>query len=381
VQPEPEREERGGAIDHDALERAARAVLEASWQPAGFTVPNTERYPWLWLWDSCFHAIAWAALGEQDRAHTELRSALASQTADGFVPHMQYGDASPHADLWRRDGTSSITQPPVFGHTVAALRARGVEVPDELVERAERGVDHLLHHRPRTADGLIRVVHPWETGCDDSPRWDHWGAHEPQRWYDVKGRLVGSIERSESGSPLSNPEFDVGSVGFTALTLFALRELGGDDADLARSLSSRFDSSLGTWVDGGAAATTSGRARTLDALLPVLVDPEPSHVRVALGSLVDQRAHGARFGPTGVHRDERTFSPRTYWRGSSWPQLTYLLWLAAERAGEAVVARALAASLRAGAARSGFSEHWDPDDATPLGARPQSWTALAVAVL
>ena len=26
----------------------------------------------------------------------------------------------------------------------------------------------------RMRDGLCFVVHPWETGCDDSPRWDAW---------------------------------------------------------------------------------------------------------------------------------------------------------------------------------------------------------------
>jgi hypothetical protein len=381
VHPESERDERDGAIDHGELERAARGVLEANWRPEGFTVPNRNRYPWLWLWDSCFHSIAWAALGEPERAVAELRSALAAQDGDGFTPHMQYvGAVSPHESLWGRPVTSSITQPPVYGHTVAALGARGVDVPSDVVERAHRGLDFLIGGRPRTEHGLIRVVHPWETGCDDSPRWDHWGAHDSTRWYAEKGRLVGTIERSASGAPLTNVDFDVGSVGFSALTLFALRELGRDDAELARALSGRYASDLGSWVDDGAAAATSGRSRTLDALLPVLVEADADRVHRALSTLTDVGAYGAAFGPTGVHRDDATFAPRTYWRGSAWPQLTYLLWIAAVRSGDAAIASSLAGSLRSGAARSGLAEHWDPDTAMPLGARPQSWSAVAVAV-
>ena len=84
--------------------------------------------------------------------------------------------------------------------------------------------------------------------------------------------------------------------------------------------------------------------------------------------LVDQSAYGGQFGPAGVHRDEPTFDATSYWRGSSWPQLTYLLWVAASRAGRDGVGAALARSLVDGATRSGFAEHWGPDDAVPLGA-------------
>ncbi len=58
----------------------------------GFCVPNQATYPWQWLWDSCFHAVVWAHLGDE-RAGLELASALSAQDADGFVPHLRYGSA------------------------------------------------------------------------------------------------------------------------------------------------------------------------------------------------------------------------------------------------------------------------------------------------
>ena len=39
----------------------------------GFCVPNPTTYPWQWLWDSCFHAVVWAHLGDE-RAVVELRT-------------------------------------------------------------------------------------------------------------------------------------------------------------------------------------------------------------------------------------------------------------------------------------------------------------------
>jgi hypothetical protein len=382
VEAEAEREQSSSTHDQSAIERAARAVLEANWRSegrgGGYTLPNVERYPWQWLWDSCFHAIAWAAVGDSRRAIAELRSALETQDADGFVPHMHYrGATSPHADFWGNDSVSTITQPPIYGHTVAVLRARGIDVPEDIVEGVNRGVDFLLHRRERSANGLISVVHPWETGCDDSPRWDDWGAADPSRWYRVKGELLASVTRSSSGAPLGNDAFAVGAVSFSALTLFAARELGQDDESLGAALAARWDSEGGTWIDDGPSAASSGRVRTLDALLPVLVEGDARRVREVLTVAVDSTAYGGRFGPAGVHRAEPVFAPRTYWRGSSWPQLTYLLWVAATRAGMPEIAGSLSRSLREGALVSGFAEHWDPDSATPLGARPQSWAALA----
>ena len=89
-------------------------------------MPNATTYPWQWLWDSCFHAVCWAHLGEGGRAVAELGNVLAHQAPDGFVPHLTYWDgADVHAGFWGRRGTSSITQPPMYGHAVAELRPPG----------------------------------------------------------------------------------------------------------------------------------------------------------------------------------------------------------------------------------------------------------------
>lgn len=352
-------------------------MMEAHWRADGHTVPNAAVYPWQWLWDSCFHAVIWAELGEPDRAITELRSALSPQDELGFVPHIRYtGVPSPHADFWGRPVTSSITQPPMYGHAVAELERRGIDVPDDVRDRAVRGLRFLLDHRRRTAGGLVTVVHPWETGCDDSPRWDHWvpGGWTLDRWFEAKGTLLSTVERAPGGAPLANPGFDVAPAGFNALVAWNARELGleTDAAELAEALVERWDDEAGTWVDDGPSEHTSGRLRTLDALLPSLVvDEAHAAQRVkAHGLLLDPGAFGGPFGPPSVHRHEAAFDPDGYWRGSSWPQLTYLLW----RSGAAQ----LGPRLVAGAQRSGLAEHWNPDTGDPLGARPQSWTGLAL---
>ena len=375
-------------FDRSAVRGAARAVLEAHWVPEGYAVPNPATYPWQWLWDSCFHAVCWAELGD-DRGLIELQTALSVQCEDGFVPHMNYvRNPGVAADLWGRDGASSITQPPMYGHAVAELVRRGVDIDQETVAKAEDGLSFLLCSRHRLPSGLVALCHPWESGADDSPRWDDFcpGGFSLDLWRLIKNQLVTPIERSPAGSPVANPAFDSASAGFNALVVFNAWELATvtgrsdttDRADeLAGSLAAQWDESRRTWADSGASESGSGRARTLDGLLPMLVAAEANRVDAVAADLLDPSAYGGWCGPAGVHRQEPGFERRSYWRGPAWPQLSYLVWVGLRRHGRVEAAEAVASTTVRGAMRSGFAEYWDPDDGAGGGAVPQSWTVLA----
>lgn len=362
----------------------ARKMLETHWRSPGFCVPSASKYPWQWLWDSCFHAICWAHLGEGERGLTELQHALAHQEPSGFVPHMTYWQGvDTHAGFWGRTGTSTITQPPMYGHALAELHRLGVALPDVLLEKASLGLHYLLTARMRDGVGPV-IVHPWESGCDDSARWDAWCPQpwSAERWRTVKHDLVKAVANG------TNPHFEVAPAGFGALVAFNARELAGITGDtdlwnaasaLADRLADRWDARLRTWVDHvviGPPATAA--ARTLDALLPVLVVEDESSA--AFADALDGRAFGGPCGPAAVHRDEPSFDAETYWRGPAWPQLTYLFWLAACRRGDHASAREFAKRLIAGADRSGLAEYWHPDTGAGLGAKRQSWAALAAVV-
>jgi hypothetical protein len=383
------------------LAARAREVLDAHWQPEGYTVPNLQVYPHQWLWDSCFHAIVWAHLGDGDRAIAELRNVFAHQAEDGFVPHMTYWRAPQlHEGFWGRRWTSSITQPPMYGHAIAELTRLGVAVDEQLVAAARQGLTYLLH---RTApDGSVLIVHPWETGCDDSPRWDAWcdDPWSPVRWKERKGELVASLRfDARSGSPVGNPGFEVGACAFEALVAFNALELcevigsPGDAAPLRRAaqastqrMRDRWDATRATFRDhavSGALPSTpaSSGVRTLEALLPALVlGPHDDRAGTIFAQVLAPDAFGGSCGPAQVHRAEPGFSPAVYWRGSAWPQLSYLLWVAARRSGRPDVADRVRDTTIRGAVRSGFAEHWHPDSGAGLGAVPQSWTGLVAAM-
>ncbi len=367
-------------------------MMEQAWREPGFCVPNPTTYPHQWLWDSCFHSLIWLAL-DDDRALVELRHVMANQDPEtGFVPHMTYwSDPTESEAFWGSRATSSITQPPMFGHTAAVLQAAGCTLEPALSEAVANGLNHLLVDRPRTPDGLVPVFHPWETGCDDSARWDAFLAPD-RSWQEMKADFVADIAAGgglAAGRPGPVPErqadpFVVGSIGFNALLSWNTRQgqqssaqQGSELAETAEALvetvAGRWDEQAGTWIDDG---PSSGRARTLDAMLALLVDPRDE----AFDQLIDADAYGGACGPSGVHRGEPSYDPTTYWRGPAWPQLTYLLWCAAVDAGRVDVSGRLAANLVDGARASGLAEYWHPDSGAGLGARPQSWAGLALVV-
>jgi hypothetical protein len=372
----------------ELVDASSRNALERGWVAEHrFTMPNRRKYPWQWLWDSCFHAIAWSALGDE-RAAAELESLFALQLPTGFLPHMGYqSDPQRSLALWHTAGRSDITQPPMYGHALRVLAARGFAV-EHLHEPAAAALRYLFDRRRDPGSGLIRVLHPWETGCDDSPRWDGW---EPRpfaerRWNRRKRELVRSLVLRD-GAASENPQFDIASAGFSALVGFNMRELAALTGDagllasageIASALARQWVPEARTWADVHVHHRGSGElAPTLDGLLPVLVSADERHVAAAFGEIFDPERFWRPFGPAGVAAGDPRYEPRRYWRGDAWPQMTYLLLVAAQRSGRAQDALRLARRLVLGVARSCSAERWDPETGAALGAVPQGWAALA----
>lgn len=380
----------------DPVADRAREVLELHWRADhGWTVPNAHTYPHLWLWDSAFHAIAWARLGDE-RAITELSALLGGQVADGLVPHMQYGPGGPDTYLGPLADRSSITQPPMYGHAIATLSAAGIEIPKELLDRATTALGWLWEHRRDPQTGLIMIVHPWEAGNDHSPRWDGWGA--PGRTkadYVQKVRsgwnkeLLHACQFDDDGAAVWSDIFVAAPAGFNAYVAWNMRELAsvtGDAALLERAgeLAAAIDQHLwndqtGVWDDrcivGGDGETV--HTPISDGVMPALVTASDERAARALSALRDPALFGGTpYGPTNVSQSAAAYDPDAYWRGAAWPNMSYLLWVAAQRRGEQDLADEIAEQTRAGAVASGWAEYWNPHNGTGHGAAPQSWTSL-----
>lgn len=175
-----------------SLAAEVRRVLEGNAVDAAdgrYTRPARATYPHQWLWDSCFHARIWAALGEPARAHDELRALFRAQVASGLdrgmLPHMTLFGGTPaeaaqdpngaaqharDAALWGSPRASSITQPPIMAETVRDVG--DARLWRALFEPLCAAYDWWLARRDPRGEHLYVCHHVWETGADATPRAD-----------------------------------------------------------------------------------------------------------------------------------------------------------------------------------------------------------------
>ncbi len=375
----------------DAVRTRAGEILDAAWDEfRGHSYPNRGVYGHQWLWDSCFHAIAWAALDDR-RAERELASVFFAQLPNGFVPHMRY--AGPSQYRGPLSSASSYTQPPVHAAAALALAAAGMTLPPPLLAHIEHAFEYLWTSRMSDA-GLIKIVHPWEAGADDSPRWDGWIGHSDwnrPEWTGFDLQLVQSTVFGPEGDAVANPAFEAAPAAFNAIAAHGMtivHELTGHDRwlDRAGRLADAIDAVLwdpveALWSDLAVAGPdTTVAIPTLDGVLPALSTRDPAKAAAALDQLADPDRFGAPYGLAYVARQHPVYRGDLYWRGAAWPQLNHLARLAARRWDRPDLAEDIAAMSRRGATASGFSELWDPGTGEARGATPQTWAALAAVV-
>jgi len=176
-------EDVGPRLSDAELRERAIAVLVRNHRE-GYTVPAVGLYPFQWCWDSGPIALGWAAAGRWDDAWAELTRLMSAQWPSGMVPHIVFWHDDknyfPGPEIWatgRTPASSGITQPPLPASAAARLFAGD---PDR--ERAVTSLRSLwpglmawlswIERARKGPHGANVVVHPWESGMDNSPSWD-----------------------------------------------------------------------------------------------------------------------------------------------------------------------------------------------------------------
>lgn len=402
-----------------------------------------ELYPHQWSWDTAFIAIGLAHLSVP-RAIAEMTSLLSAQWKTGMIPHIVFDRAPgyfPGPERWRTEvaaarpagrDTSGICQPPVHSIAVASIldvarRQGGADrrAAEEFLATTLDG--WLAWHRwlatERDPDGtgLVEIHHSWESGMDNSPRWDgpysrvHPGPMEPvqrrdtvhvpdtaQRPTDAEyTRYIWLVDqmvaaRYDDAAVRDSVDFrvaDVFSSALLALSSEVLADLAAsvgrqaDAAELAQ-IAARFRAGVATTV-----APDTGLARDRDVRADAWLDTQtyagfaPLLCGAGDEATLD-RQHDLLLGPdwcghpglayavpTSTSPSAPQFDRRRYWRGPQWPPLTWLFsWAAARRGDETIALQLREESLRQLSDLS-FAEYYDPLTGEPLGSRAQSWTA------
>jgi hypothetical protein len=350
-----------------------------------YTEPSPGRYPWQWYWDSCFAATAWRRF-EPRRAQAELESLLAAQRPDGFIGHtifwrshvsgvrvLFYNVAS------RRSFQTESIQPPLLAWAWRIAVGDPNEEP-----RIARHVDWLAASRDLEGDGLLWIVQPDESGLDASPKFEPvWGRRANGRLgfplLVHRNRRYGWNARRlrEAGEPVL---CEVLTNTLWSLSLQALGRPSATPALVARL----WDENRGLFFDE---AVPGGRVavNTWASLAPLALPDLPEEIgrRLVEEHLLNRDEYWTPVAPPSVAANERGYEPggghgpvRRYWRGPTWINSAWMVWLGLRRLGYAQEAQQLADGVIATVAREGLREYYDPRYGTGMGAKDFAWSAL-----
>src|SRR6266700_4314592 len=385
---------------------AARAAYILRDNSTGLiTKASPSLYPHQWSWDAAFNAAGLAVV-DLPRARLELDSLFAGQWRNGMVPHIVFDPAAtgyaPGPDQWEctrysedapiAPATSGICDPPV--HAIAVARILEVAAAHGGRE-AELTMGWAAHLYPRMlawhrflardradkATGLMTLFHGWESGTDNSPRWDgpyadvvvgsglpsyirrdkahvsDVGQRPSDTEYDRYLWLIEEAKQANYDARLlrESGSFQVGDVLFTAIFAAAsdllaklAKTLGKtDDAAELKDYAAQARAAVYCHVDedSGLAADVDLRTgkwlktETIAGFAPRLAGAMPAAMRSRLVSLLtgERWAGHPSFKfplPPSTSPCSPAYDPACYWRGPVWPVFTWLLTWALNRSGE-----------------------------------------------
>lgn len=371
----------------------AERVLRQNWiegerdgVPYAYTRPSPRRYPWQWYWDSCFAAIAWRRF-DPARSRAELETLLAAQREDGFVGHTIFwhrpvtlGRLPFYNVASRRAPQTETIQPPLLAW---AWRTAVGDPADE--PRIAAQADWLRANRDLEGDGLLWIVQPDESGLDASPKFDPvWGRRSGARLGFAllvrRNRRLGFEARRirEAGGPV------VCETLVNTLWSLSLQALGRPSATPAL-VERLWDERRGLFLDEVQPGGERPGVLTWASLAPLALPDLPEAIgrRLVEQHLLEEREFLTPVAPPSVAASEPSFEPgggrgpiRHYWRGPTWVNAAWLVWLGMRRLGYAQAAKRLAAGLIGAVEREGLREYYDPRDGTGLGAKDFAWSAL-----
>lgn len=385
-------------MSHDETAEALRDLcartLETNWcegeragVPYRYTRPSPSRYPWQWYWDSCFAAIVWRRL-QPARAELELRTLLSAAREDGFIGHTIFWSGPPrrarrffYNTVHESDPMTRTIQPPMLAW------AWRIAVGDPAGEPAL-----VAHHewvrreRDLERDGLLWLLQPDESGLDASPQFDpvwRWRAQG------LPGFLALVHRNRRMGFQIASVRAAGGPLVCEVMTnvLHGLSELALGHPSVTPALLERlYDEPSGLFQPQAWPAVRGPIPLTWAALSPLALPdlPEPIGRRLVEEHLLSPRFWTA-VAPPSVATDEPSFSVRErfyglrrYWRGPTWINSVWLVWLGLVRLGYREQAAALARAIRRASLAHGLRESYDPRTGAGIGAHDFAWSALAL---
>ena len=423
------------------LDKAAEVLKNndrGSW-----TVPSGNLYPHQWLWDSCFIAVGLRHL-DIERAQNELRSLLRGQWDNGMLPNMIFDSAKEYRSdrqLWRSwvnpfapddVATSGITQPPMLAEAVSKIGQK-LKLPErrtwykEMLPALIRYQQWLYADRDPHHEGLILLIHPYESGLDNSPPWiSELRKHSMPLWLSALEKLhlggaIGLLRRDTQHAVLTQRMDNIEAAAYWAAMHRLRRKAYNSEAIISRSLflvedlafncifirankclrdiaktaghelpadlsenMDRSESALEQLWDDAAGLYFSRsfvshkliQEPTIASLLPLYSGAVSKNRAQDLVGMLKRRSLFSTSWPVpSVPLTSSFFDPYKYWQGPTWINTNWLIIDGLKRYGFLLEAKVLQERTLKLVEKSGFYEYFNPLNAEPAGASNFGWTA------
>ena len=420
---------------------AAKKVLEKN-DRGLYTVP-AEPYPHQWLWDSCFIAIGLSHL-DTERAKMEILSLLRGQWSNGMVPNIIFGRGREYRhdqNVWRswvspfapdKAKTTGITQPPMLAEAVVRIGQKM-----KIVERRSwyRQVwpnllsfhEWMYRERDPHGEGLVLLIHPWETGLDNSPPWmSELQNHLLPGWVRVvralkldsvinlfrrdtrripRGQRLSTIEALafydaqrrlrrkayNTADILDHSLFAIEDLAFNSILVRANEHLleiaKALKTEVPAELKKRMELTSKTFEELWDPYTEMYYPRdfvthrllkepSISSLLPLYAGCISKERAATLVKLIENdHMFGPAYPVPSTPLNSPWFHPERYWQGPTWFNTNWLIMDGLRRYGYHHHADALAESMLELVKNHGVYEYYNPLSGDPLGASDFSWTA------
>ena len=429
-------------VDNKELLKGAKSVLSTN-NVGGLIIPAQGLYPHTVLWDSCFIAVG---LSHYDLklAQAQVEHFFSAQWQDGMVPNIIFNKRFRYfwdRWIWRswisvnsQPGipTSGITQPPML--TEAVVRIGKQLTPAErmlwyksVIENLVAYHSWLYEYRDLNHNGLITLIHPWETGLDNTPPWlaslrhqhnpfllnligwlkidkvaDHLriDAHyvdpkqrsttlEALRLYDAL-RLI-RRKRYDNAKILKHPTFAIEDIAYNSIFIRAnalLCEIADAiDYQLPQNLLSNmhlsrqnlnqlWDDERKSYFSRSHKTKNLLKEDSIASLLPLYSGAiSKAQADLIVKAMQDKTLYQTKFPLPSVPINSSWFKPMRYWQGPTWININWLLIDGLERYGYKQLASELSEQTIRLVKNSGFNEYFNPIDGSAAGVHDFSWTA------
>jgi len=390
-----------------------------------YHMPNAGHYPSLFAWDSGYHAVTMLHI-DPEKASRELETLFAQVSLDGHMPHeVLLPCAATRARPWKNlmrwavqwgydsNGASHLVDPPIFVYAAERVfeqtgdRGWLARIWEDLC----RCLDYLLDERDVFGDGLVAILHPWESGTDLSPQLLPALGIDPARRLDVLQSVfyAALLYRFNTGlgwDPAALAEanrFVVEDLTMNCITIRALDSAArlaphaGDELAASRYRSRAalmaetmervcWDEEAGCYFPRwDASKPRLARVKTAASLLPLFTGrcrPERAGRLIAEHLLNPDEfwtEHLLPFNPHDEVSGARPWVEKKLWAGHCiWVNFNWMIAIGLREHGYAEEARELARRTEAMVEREGFWEYYDSRTGQGRRIRDFTWPGLSL---